>query len=123
MRLLVIVLLALVAALGIAYAGFFLWLAECDSPSGDADRVLLPAVRAFEMANLRSSGGVGNLDAKFRSRYPGLIGLDEYRVVTKKVAGGYDVVIEPRRWCFCRQTFVLHDGGRRLEVIDPAVQF
>ena len=95
------------------------WEAECRAPSDDLKRGFVMAVAEIEEAELRSTGTVGDLEAQIRSAYPGAPALNDYRVVTRRVKNGYDVLIEPRSWCLCRRTYAIHDGGRKLVVIVP----
>jgi hypothetical protein len=97
----------------------FVWVAECQMPSDLPKRGLVTEVTEMEEAELKSTGKVGDIEAEITSgnRHPFI--LDTYRVVTRKVTGGYDVLIEPRSWCFCRKTYIIHNGGARVEVVGP----
>ena len=95
------------------------WEVECQVPSDNLKRGFVMAVAHMEEAELRSTGTVGDLEAEIRSGYPGEPALNDYRVVTRRVKNGYDVLIEPRCWCFCRRTYAIHDGGRRIGGIVP----
>ncbi len=90
---------------------------ECGWPSSQAGRVLVRVVAITEKQDLRATGKVGDIDAKLRSGFPHLTLLDQYRIVVHKEASGYGVAVEPSGWCFCRDSFILHDGGERLEVV------
>ena len=107
-----------VLAVTLAFAG---WNGRCYMPPDDAKRVLLPVVRHLVMQELASTGTVSDLDARLRTESPHLIGLDGYRVETKHSKDGYVIRIEPTGWCFCRPTYVLLDGGKRLKIIQPLI--
>ena len=123
MRLLLKVLLASLAGVCLLSLAGLVWDSKCSSPSEEARRVLLKTVALMEIGEIQTSGGVGDLEARLRSSWPRLAALDNYRIVTRRLLAGYDVVIEPRGWCFCRRAFILHDGGRRLEIVEPALSF
>jgi len=77
-------------------------------------------VRVTETRELARSGGLGDIDAELRSGPPPhIIGLDQYRVVVERVPSGWEVVIKPTGWCFCRSTFILKDNGKRVEIVSP----
>jgi hypothetical protein len=90
---------------------------ECSWPSWEAGRVLVRVVAITEGRDFRATGRVGDIDAELRSEVPHLIGLDRYRIVVHKEVSGYEVAVEPSGWCFCRESFILHDGGKRIEVV------
>lgn len=95
---------------------------QCTVPTNDAHRILARYVAIRETQELEESGKLGDLDSELRSEkpYPRAAGLDHYRIVVRKVSGGYDVILQPMQWCFCRSTFVLHNGGWRVEVLPPS---
>ena len=110
--------LGLLASVSVLYVSIFVWEDRCGFPSDDALRVLVPIVKFTETQELAASGRVGDIDAALRSpKPPHVIGLDYYRIVTSKTSAGYVVTIKPTGWCFCRRTYVLRDGGKRLEVV------
>jgi hypothetical protein len=110
----------LLVTVGVFALGVFVWVDKCNFPSDDALRVLVLVVKGIETRELAASGHVGDIDARLRSAPPPhIIGLDHYRVVTRKAASGYEIVIQPTGWCFCRATYILRDGGKQLQVIRP----
>jgi hypothetical protein len=91
---------------------------QCGAVSQMSLRQLIPMVEAIEKGELATLGRVGDIEARLQSERPGWIELRKYHVVTRRVASGYDVVVEPTGfWRFCRCTYVLHDGGDRLETL------
>lgn len=112
-----IVLLGVVLLLVILGAGGIVWVVNCSLPSGRALSSLVPVVRLVETRELAASGSLDALDAKLKAFFPHK--LADYRVVTRVRGADHEVVIEPTGWCFCRATYVLHDGGARLEVVAP----
>ncbi len=114
-------LLRLFAVLATLCLVVLVWEFKCDMPTGDAQRVLVRVVAITEKHELWESGRLGDIDAELRSErpYPRVIGLDHYRIIVQKLPNGYDVVIRPTSWCFCRATFILHDDGKTMEVAYP----
>ena len=100
-----------------------LFVIECVVPAGSAQRVLVRVVAIRAGQELARTGKLRDLDAELRSEYPHVIGLDRYKIIVQKTSDAYDVVIKPSSWCFCRPTFILHDGGRRLEVVQRDLQW
>jgi hypothetical protein len=103
----------------VLYVGAIVWAAECLLPSGGAARALVQVVRLVETQELAATGRVGDIDARLRSEKHHVIGLDHYRVLTRGTGVGYDVVIKPTGWCFCRATYILRAGGKELVVVKP----
>jgi len=112
-----IILLGAVLLLVILGAAGIVWVVKCSTPSGRALSSLVPAVGLVETQELAASGSLDALDAKLRTEFSHK--LAHYRIVTRAKGADHEVVIEPTGWCFCRATYVLHDGGKRLEVVEP----
>jgi len=123
MRLIRLVLLAalgLLAVVSVFLLSLFVWDEQCNQPSRDAERVLITIVKLIEKQELEASGHVGDIDKRLRSGPPPhIIGLNHFRVLTRTTNAGYEVVIEPSGWCFCRPTYVLRQGGKQLEIVRP----
>ena len=112
--------LGLFTVLAVIYGVLLVFELKCDTPTEEAHRVLVKVVEITEKQELRKTGRLGDIDSELRSGpKPHIIGLDYYRVIVQKTSSGYDVVIKPTGWCFCRATFILHDGGDRMEVVYP----
>ncbi|SPF54456.1 hypothetical protein SBA4_640017 [Candidatus Sulfopaludibacter sp. SbA4] len=115
-----IALIILLAGFVITCLMFLVWEFKCDMPTDEAQRVLVWVVKVTETRELAKSGKLGDIDAGLRSGpRPHVIGLDHYRIVVRQTPDGYDVVIKPTGWCFCRSTFILRDNGKRLETVHP----
>ena len=115
-----LVALGLLAVVSVFALSIFVWEDKCDEPSDEAQRVLIPVVKQIETQELAASGRVGDLDKRLRSGpQPHIIGLEYYRVLTRKTNAGFEVVIKPSGWCFCRPTYVLRQGGKQLEIVRP----
>jgi|SRR5579883_718854 len=95
---------------------FIVWEFKCDIPNGSVQRVLVPVVRMTVDRELSTRGNLGDIDGELRSSSWHPVGLDTHRIVVEHVGTGYDVVIRPNAWCFCRSTFILHGDGRKLEI-------
>lgn len=107
---------ALVLAV-VLYVGAIVWALKCSLPSGRALSSLVPVVSLVETRELAASGNLDALDAKLKTEFSHK--LPHYRIVTRTNGVDHEVLIEPTGWCFCRATYVLHDGGKRLEVVEP----
>jgi hypothetical protein len=114
-----IVLFVLIVGGGACGICFGFLYSKCAIASEQAERVLVPLVRRVEAHALATSGEGDKLDPKFREPKLGALGSGQYRVVTRRTAEGYEVVIEPTAWCFCRDTYVLRDGGKEMEIVPP----
>lgn len=92
---------------------------KCVVPTFDAQRILARVVAIREWQELGKTGKVGDLDSELRSDkyYQYTAGLDHHQIIVKKIPSGYDVVLKPRSWCFCRTTFILHDRGNWVEAV------
>jgi hypothetical protein len=111
-------LIRIVLFVGIIFIGaMMVYQNECMFAGHDA-MILAIAAGRLEVEQLTKFGRIDDLEPMLRSdtrcppcaRY-----LNEYRVLNRQVAGGYEVVIEPRRWRFCRPTYVLVENGKRLK--------
>jgi len=103
----------------VLYVGAVVWVAKCSLPSSGAARALVQTVRLIETHELAATGRLGDIDVKLRSEKHHVIGLDHYRILTRRRGVAYDVVIEPTGWCFCRATYILRAGGSEVEVVKP----
>ena len=114
-----VALICVIAAVALTGLAILIFEFECDSPTEDAHRVLVPVVDMIRRQQLERTGKIGDIDAELRLRYPGVLGLNRYRVIVQQTPHGEDVIVRPSTWCFCRATFVLHEGGKRLEILMP----
>ncbi len=90
----------------------------CGQPDRNIKFYHLSLIRKIASEQLAATGRVSDIDAMFRHEeekrdhskdylnHP-YIFINEYRVVTRSINGGYEVTIEPRRWCFCRPSYVV----------------
>ena len=107
--------LGLIGLLAAVLAIVLVLVTKCVDPADGARRGLVTAVRITEKQELARTGRLGDIDAELRSGREAHTILQYYRIVVQKTSNGYDVVIKPTGWCFCRPTFILHDGGNRLQ--------
>jgi hypothetical protein len=121
LRTICLVLVALVATALAVIISVLVWEIKCSAPSGNAARVLVPIVKMTMTRRLAMKGSDGDTDAELRALYASVPQIKEYRIVIKPDSG--DVVVEPTGWCFCRQTFILQDGGKRVQRISPLLSF
>jgi hypothetical protein len=96
--------------IAVCTVGGVTWVNECALPAKDAAIVASWAAQTARR-ELKSSGSVGDVDYLIQApRRRGDHSLDryfaEYRVVTHQSGSGYEIVVEPRHWCFCRPTVV-----------------
>lgn len=110
-----VILLVLCALLVACAVCGLLLLVKCDGLSRDAD-TLARSADEIARTQLTANGRVGDIDSLMRAQppdpqWPGDRSsnryLEEYRVVTRHSNAGYEIVVEPRHWCFCKPTIVI----------------
>ena len=117
-----IILFILIVGGGACVFGFVFLHEKCGMASDDVARGLVPQIAFIEKHAFAGVIERRQIDPKLR--VPGLVrmGNGEYGVSTRKASRGYEVVIAPKRWCFCRITYILRDGGNELDLVEPLLK-
>jgi hypothetical protein len=114
-RLLLLIAGVTLASVLLGATGFGAYFARCHTPSEDAMRILVPWVGFQARSQFEKYGRI--TDAEGLKRLPPGSISELYRVSIQQEGATEDVLVEPRRLCFCRKTYVLYDRARRLRIV------
>jgi hypothetical protein len=103
----------LMLVLGVVLGIWFLYHVECETPRQEEVLLAYRVMATWLKATDASDGAIHTARTFQAGQGQGI--LQEFRVFARRSSAGDEVVIQPQRWCACRPTLVVSDGGRKIK--------